>query len=77
MSSVAVNFRLNELLEEEDKTAYALSKESGVSLTTLYKITKNRTRRVDMDTLNALLNGLNKLTGKVYEVSSIIGYTQD
>jgi len=74
MQTVPIRFTLRERLDELAITPYQLSKTSGVSLTTMYAIVHDRTKRIDKDTLDALLNGLNDLTGKTFEVSDVLGY---
>jgi predicted transcriptional regulator len=74
MSNVAIRFTLKQLLDTHDITPYQLSKESNVSLNTVYAITKDKTKRIDKDTLDALIRTLEDLTGKHLEVSDIMSF---
>jgi predicted transcriptional regulator len=77
MQTVPIHFTLRERLDELAITPYQLSKTSGVSLNTVYSIVHDRTKRIDKDTLDALLTGLGDLTGKTFEVSDVLGYERD
>lgn len=74
MQTVPIRFTLKALLNEHTLTPYQLSKTSGVSLNTVYSIVHDRTKRIDKDTLDAILTGLGDLTGKTFEVSDVLGY---
>ena len=74
---MSIRFRLREFLEEHDITPYRLSKESGVTLRTIYGINRDLTKRIDKETLNAVMIALEELTGKSLEVSDLITFVKD
>ena len=74
---MAIRFKLNEFLTEQKITPYKVSKVSGLSLTTVYGINRDKTKRIDKVTLDALLVALEDLTGKHLEVSDIVAFERD
>lgn len=67
-----LRWKLKELLTENGKTAYALSKRSGVGLRAVYSITLGRKRRVELDTLSALITALEEMLGREVAISDIL-----
>lgn len=64
-----VRFRLDELLEEkadEFPTQAELSRRSRISTVTINAITLNKTRRIDLDTINALASALGCEPGELF-----------
>lgn len=67
--SLPTRFRLAELLDrpldEGGMSQSELARRSGVSFTTVNAIANNKTRRVDLDTLDALASVLNVQPGEL------------
>lgn len=78
MTQMPVRWRLKELLERENVTAYALAEQMGGASRrpTLYAITspdpEKRPERVGFPLLNDILSGLKGLTGKTFSVADVI-----
>lgn len=69
-----VSWHLGGILDEHGITTYRLSQELGtkISRDALYKITKGQTKRVELETLDLLLDALKVLTGRDYEVGDLL-----
>lgn len=74
MNGVAIRFTLKEFLDAHNVTPYKLSKESGVSLNTVYGIANDTSKRIDKDTLDSILRTLEGMTGKHLEVSDVMAF---
>ena len=70
-----IRWRLAAFLEEKGISAYALAKQSAVKHpNTVYRIARpgHEPTRVDIPTLNALLDGLRELTGEEVRLTDIL-----
>lgn len=70
-----IRWRLAAFLEEKGISAYALAKHSAVKHpNTVYRIARlgHEPTRVDIPTLNALLDGLRELTGEEVRLTDIL-----
>lgn len=65
--SMAVRFRLADVLNERTMTQTELSRRSGVSIVTVNGIANNRTTRVDLETLDKLCEVLAVEPGELLE----------
>lgn len=78
MQQMPVQWKLRELLERENVTAYALAEKMGGATRrpTLYAITSldasKRPSKVGFALLDDILRGMKSLTGKQYSVSDVI-----
>ncbi len=72
MQNMPLQWKLEDLLERHDVSAYRLAKESGVGLTTIYRIKNNRTNTVQGQVLEGILQALFDLTGKRYGVGDLL-----
>ena len=72
MQTMPLQWKLEDLLERHDVSAYRLAKESGVGLTTIYRIKNNRTNTVQGQVLESILQSLLDLTGKRYSVGDLL-----
>lgn len=72
MQTMPLQWKLEDLLERHDVSAYRLAKESGVGLTTIYRIKNNRTNTVQGQVLEAILQALLDLTGLRYGVGDLL-----
>ena len=72
MQRVPLKWKLEHVLKRHNISAYRLAKESGVGLTTIYRIKNNRTDTVQGRILDSILDSLNRLTGSNYGVSDLL-----
>lgn len=72
MQAMPLQWKLEDLLERHDVSAYRLAKESGVGLTTIYRIKNNRTNTVQGQVLEAILQALLVLTGKRHGIGDLL-----
>ncbi len=72
-----VTWKLDQWLEQNNLTRYQLAQEMGGNersrLTTLYRM--KDPKRIDLDVLAAIIQGLERLTGKSITVSDVLEYT--
>jgi putative transcriptional regulator len=54
-----IKLRLNELLEEKDRTMYWLSKQSGVRYATIFNLCKGDAAKLRIETLDRICEALN------------------
>lgn len=79
MTEPFLKWKLDDLLEREQVTVYALNQrlaEAGrsVSRTTLYRLASEQPERIDLEVAGRVLWGLEQLTGKHYNVSDLLEY---
>ena len=61
-----IKYRVDEILKEQDKTAYWLAKETSISYPTIDSIVKNTARGVKFDILDKICKALNKGPGEIF-----------
>lgn len=71
---MAIKFTLKETLEREGLTKYAVAQAADVRRNTITDLWNSNTRSLRMDTLDAILNTINKLSGKKYGIDAIVVY---
>lgn len=69
---MSLDWKLKDLLEQNNITVYKLADVSGVPRNTLYNLVNKEPSRVDLGTLDAVLEALDKLTGKRVKVSDLL-----
>jgi len=69
-----IKFTLKETIEREGITKNKLSVASGVRNNTIADICKGDAASLNVNTLDALMRGLNELTGKDYGLDAIVVY---
>lgn len=62
-----IRFRVNEVLDRRDWSAYRLALESGLNHSVIWKIQSGKARRVDVNTLNRLCEVLQCTVGELIE----------
>lgn len=74
-----LRWRVKEILDAHGQTVYVLAQklQGKVNRNTLYQISQNKTRRVDLETLEALSNTLTEMTGKAISVSDLFEVAPD
>ena len=60
-----IEVRVNELLQERNRTFYWLAKETGISHTTLWRLKKAKAYGVTLDTLDKICQALNCQPGDI------------
>ena len=65
-----IEIRVDELLEEHGRTFYWLSKETGISHTTLWRLKKGKALGINFDTLESICRGLNCQPGDVLRLAN-------
>lgn len=68
---MATRFRLRELIETKGLTQTDVQVKSGLAYSTVNEMANNRTRRVDLDTLDALCSALD------CQIGDIVDYVPD
>ena len=53
-----IRIRLKELLEEKDRSMYWLSNQSGLPYVTLWRMSKSKQKRIDLDVLSRIVEVL-------------------
>jgi hypothetical protein len=80
-STMAMKWRLPEIMREHDLTAYRIGKELGgvTRMSTVYRLadSENPPMRIELETLSEMLDALYKLTGKRFNTSDLLEYTPD
>ena len=66
-----MKWAVGKYLETHGKTPYAFMKASGLAQMTAYSIANGKGAAVHLDTLGAVINGLEKLTGRVVTLSDL------
>ncbi|MBF6593584.1 MAG: helix-turn-helix transcriptional regulator [Thermaceae bacterium] len=61
---VNTHFKLEPLLRQHRTNPLALAEASGLSKTTVYNIVNNKTKAIELQTLDKLMAGLEKLLGR-------------
>ena len=64
-----IETRIDELLEERGRTFYWLSKETGISHTTLWRLKKGKARGINFGTLGNICLALNCQPGDVIRLA--------
>ena len=66
---IVIEIRLDEVLEEHGRSFYWLSKETGISHTTLWRLKKGKALGINFDTLEKVCRGLNCQPGDVLKLT--------
>lgn len=61
---LSTHFKLDPLLRQHKKTPLALAEASGLSKNTVYNIVNNKAKAIELETLDKLIIGLEKLIGR-------------
>lgn len=72
-----IKFKLDRLLEENNITRNALAREAKIRPNVVYEMCNNETKRIELKTLDKILETLNRMTNKPINVSDIIEYVPD
>ena len=72
MIRVPLKWKLKTLLTENGLTPYRFVKESGLSASTVYRITGGKSASVQGETLERVLDTLFRLTGTAYTPADVL-----
>jgi DNA-binding Xre family transcriptional regulator len=72
---MAMTWKLKECLDRHDITPYRLAKESGLALSTVYSLTNTQPERLDMNSLDAIMGTLEKITGRPVALTDLLERT--
>jgi DNA-binding Xre family transcriptional regulator len=72
MATMPLLWKLETIMEKHNLSAYRIAKESGVSLTSIYKIKNNRTQALQGGVLDSILQAVYDLTGVKYGVGDLL-----
>lgn len=72
-----IKFKLDRLLEENNITRNALAREAKIRPNVVYEMCNNETKRIELKTLDKILETLNRMTNRPINVSDIIEYVPD
>lgn len=69
---MSLDWKLKDVLKQHNITVYRLADASGIPRNTLYNLVNKEPVRVDLGTLDAVLNALDDLTGERVSVSDLL-----
>ena len=72
-----VKWRIKAFLTEHNITPYRVWKESGLAQKTVYTLAHDRGDRADLGTLGALVDALERLTGKPVTPNDLLEVVRD
>jgi DNA-binding Xre family transcriptional regulator len=73
----SLRWKLKELLDQNEVSAYSIAKDTGLSLPSIYRLTNNHARSVQLDTLEAIMTALEKRTGKSVKLTDLLTDTDE
>lgn len=68
---------LKDYLNRHEVTPYQLAKATGLSVNTVYPLARGEAQRISLDTLQTVLDALDKLTGERVELSDVLERAAD
>jgi DNA-binding Xre family transcriptional regulator len=74
MQTMAVRWKVKEVLNRHDITPYRLVKASGLAQATVYRLVNDDTAGLSTETLTVLLGTLRELTGEELGVADLLSY---
>ena len=67
-----VKWRLRKYLDDNDVSAYALTKAAALAPNTVYALARGDQGRVDLEVLDKVITGLEHLTGRRVELTDLL-----
>lgn len=74
---MGIRFKLAEILEEYQINQYQLSRAADVRPNTIGDMCKNKSRRIEIVTLEKILFALNQLTNRSISLADLMEYVPD
>ena len=72
-----IKFFLNEILEELNISQTGFAKQADIRPNTINDICNNRTKRIEISTLNQIMKVLNELNEDSYNINDLISYSNE
>jgi len=61
-----MKINIEQILKDQDKTMYWLSKETGIAYPTIHNLVNNKTERIDFKTMEKIAKTLNVKLDKIF-----------
>ncbi len=74
---MALAWKVKEFLEIHGISAYRLMKEAGLAQGTAYRLANNQAGGLSLETLDAVIEALRRLTGKRVLLTDLLEYQED
>jgi DNA-binding Xre family transcriptional regulator len=74
---MALVWRVKEFMEAHGISAYRLMKEAGIAQGTAYRLANNKAGGLSLETLDAVIAALRRLTGKQVLLADLLEYQED
>ena len=72
-----MRWKLREYLDKHQLSVRAVWRESGLSLTGVYKMARNEVKGLEFDALGRVITALEKLTGQKVEPNDVLEVVRD
>jgi DNA-binding Xre family transcriptional regulator len=73
---MALEWKVKEFLEIHGISAYRLMKEAAIAQGTAYRLANNQAGGLSLETLDAVIEGLRRLTGKRVLLADLLEYRE-
>jgi DNA-binding Xre family transcriptional regulator len=74
---MALEWRVKEFLKAHSISAYRLMKESSLAQGTVYRLANNQANGLNLETLDAVIEALRRLTGKRVVLADLLEYEDE
>ena len=74
---MALEWKVREFLKAHGISAYRLMKEAGLAQGTAYRLASNRANGLNLETLDAVIGALRRLTSKRVLLADLLEYQED
>lgn len=74
---MTIKYTLQETLDRHGITQYALNKATGVRMNTIQAIREGEVKALTVDKLDAIITGINALSGQNYGLDAVMRYEAD
>lgn len=74
---MALAWKVKEFLEAHNVSAYRLMKEAAIAQGTAYRLANNQAGGLSLETLDAVIEGLRRLTGKRVLLADLLEYREE
>lgn len=74
---MALEWKVKEFLEAHNVSAYRLMKEAGLAQGTAYRLANNQANGLNLNTLDAVVEALRRLTSKRVILADLLEYQED
>lgn len=74
---MALAWKVKEFLKAHNISAYRLMKEAAIAQGTAYRLANNQAGGLSLETLDAVIEGLRRLTGKQVLLADLLEYREE